>query len=183
MGDLQSFRRRYPARAWGLEQWGPSRLAVSSHLCATLPPLDLVTSVRAVVFTGTEVLLARNRDEHHILPGGRREPGESLEETVRREVLEETGWLIDNLQLLGIMHFHHLLPRPPGFPYRYPDFLHVIYRAAPRQHVPERRVADDYELEATLVPLQAVAQISLPATQLVFLDFLQDKPGEMGDGL
>ena len=40
-----------------------------------------------------------------IAPGGKFEEGESPEECVRREVLEETGLSVDQLQLRGILTF------------------------------------------------------------------------------
>jgi 8-oxo-dGTP pyrophosphatase MutT (NUDIX family) len=44
-----------------------------------------------------------------------------LEQTVRREVLEETGWAIDPPKLLGVKHFRHLTPKPAGYSCPYPD--------------------------------------------------------------
>ena len=41
-----------------------------------------------------------------VFPGGHIEPGESLHESVIREVLEETGLTISNPQLVGIKHFY-----------------------------------------------------------------------------
>lgn len=37
------------------------------------------------------------------------------EDTVRREVLEETGWTMQALHPLGFLHFHHRAPRPEGY--------------------------------------------------------------------
>jgi 8-oxo-dGTP diphosphatase len=61
------------------------------------PPV--VACVGAVVqdATGRLLLIRRGHDPHAglwSLPGGRVEPGESLEEAVRREVREETGLLV-----------------------------------------------------------------------------------------
>src|SRR5437588_12299315 len=111
------------------DQWGKLAFQVAGYLTTSTPPLEYVTSVRAVVTQGANALVITSPDRKHILPGGRREPGESLIETVRREALEETGWSLLSLRLLGFKHFHHLMPRPASYPYPYPDFLQVVYTA------------------------------------------------------
>lgn len=48
------------------------------------PSEQFVTSVRCLVFQNDSVLVLRNRKGNHILPGGRREEGETFEQTLRR---------------------------------------------------------------------------------------------------
>jgi hypothetical protein len=81
---LARFQPFYP----GTTAWagGVVLLDESHYLSHELPPLPYVTSVRSLVRRGDMVLLVRNRDGHHILPGGRREEGETVEATVRRRV-------------------------------------------------------------------------------------------------
>lgn len=55
-------------------------------------------SCKAVIVRGNSVLLTVNHDhmgDFYLLPGGGQEFGETLTETVVREVLEETGWLVE----------------------------------------------------------------------------------------
>ena len=108
-----------------------------------MPPLEYVTSVRGVVFRGNRVLVMRNRDEVHILPGGRREDGETLVETLVREVLEEAGWTLKVKEVLGFLHLRHLGPKPvgshQGFPYLYPDFVHVVFLSDAVEHRPKKQ--------------------------------------------
>ena len=108
---------------------GEIRLVVSSYVSDELPPRDFITSVRTLVFHGDNILLMQNRDRVHILPGGRVEPGETLQEALRREILEEAGIEIACSERLGFVHLRHETPRPPQYPYPYPDFFWLIYRS------------------------------------------------------
>lgn len=121
-------------------------LHVAYYVTDAAPPEEFVTSVRAVVLAGRDVLVSRNVDSVHALPGGRRHPGETLEETLRREIAEETGWAIASPQPLGVVHLHHLGPKPLGYAYLYPDFLWAVFRAEAAAPNHEQRVPDGYEL-------------------------------------
>jgi 8-oxo-dGTP pyrophosphatase MutT (NUDIX family) len=144
-------------------EWPPVRLRVRTYLTSTLPPLDLVSSVRALVRQGDQILVVRDPISVHILPGGRREPGETLMQTLEREVLEETGWTIRDARLIGLAHFQHLTPRPDDYRYPYPDFLHLVYVAITSHYDPEQREVDGYELESGFQPIAAVS--ALPISQ------------------
>lgn len=81
--------------ASGPARWGELDLTIDYYAAVDLPPGDLVTSCRAVVLNGDHVLVIRDPSgEEHIIPGGRRVEGESMEDTVGREVLEETRWTL-----------------------------------------------------------------------------------------
>ncbi len=59
----------------------------------------------AVIFDEAheKVLLTRRSDNGlWCLPGGKMEPGESIEECCKREVLEETGLIIEPRRLIGV---------------------------------------------------------------------------------
>lgn len=65
-------------------------------------PLILVGVAVAVINENGEFLLQKRRDGVWGVPGGFMEPGESTEETGRREVLEETGLEVGHLNLIGV---------------------------------------------------------------------------------
>jgi 8-oxo-dGTP pyrophosphatase MutT (NUDIX family) len=135
-----------------------------------MPPLSSITSSRCLVFKDDAVLVQRDRDSTHILPGGRREADESPLETVYREVAEETGWTITDPVLVGFLHFAHLTPKPSGYAYPYPDFVQVVYMADASRFVPDARLDDGYEIESVFRSIDDVQGLTLPATQRLFLD-------------
>ena len=144
------------------------RFEVAAHLTADPPPLDLVTSVRAIVRDGDGVLVFDSEDGTHAAPGGRREPGESPVDAVRRELEEELGCRPQIGRQLGILHFHHLTPRPDGYRYPYPDFVQVVYAATVgRDAVSDR--ADPLVRRPRFVPLTDARELALPAVELAFL--------------
>ena len=162
MSPLAAFLAKYSLGTEELVHWDDLRLRVTSYLVANPPPIEFVTSVRAIVLNDSSVMLVRAPDGTHILPGGRRKAGEALIDTLMREVLEETGWTIEQLQLIGVKHYHHLTPMPLDYRYPYPDFLQMIYRARAQQYLPEAREIDGYELETKFIPV--VEALRLPLT-------------------
>lgn len=150
--------------------WGASQIRVAGHLSRDLPPLQYVTSVRAIIVRGDQVLTVRDPNGVHVTPGGRIESGESLEEALRRELLEETGWSLLNISLLGFAHFHHLTPKPPEHPFPYPDFFQLVYAARPDSFSDTAKEVDGLELGATFLPLDEVRALPLTPGKRLFLD-------------
>lgn len=138
-------------------------------------PDDLVISVRCVVEAAGQIVVCRNTDETHALPGGRREPGESFEETVVREVYEETGWhlLAETLRPLGFIHLGLLAQPPPGYRYPHPDTVQLVYggRADRADFTRENAWSDTagWELESFLVGKDAVVDLGLTRISMPFL--------------
>jgi ADP-ribose pyrophosphatase YjhB (NUDIX family) len=66
------------------------------------PPRELATQSSGLCFTpGGEVLLVSQDGVHWVLPGGHLEEGESLEDTLRREVREEACAEVLDCSYLG----------------------------------------------------------------------------------
>ena len=132
-----------------------TELAITCYLLDELPLLDLVTSVRCIVLRRDEVLVVHTEAGPHILPGGRREPGETVEQTLRRELLEETGWTVAHFRLIGCLRLRHLTPRPDGYPFPYPEFQHLVYAAEAESYQPDRLVSDPSDGPAIFAPVEA----------------------------
>ncbi len=168
---LASFLDRHTPRSEESAVWGEGTLPlrITAYLGQDIPPLSYVTSVRSLVFRGNELLILRNRDGVHIVPGGRREAGETLDETVRREVLEETGWTLQALTMLGFMRFHHLSAKPPGHPYPHPDFVQVIHMAEAGDYIPAAKLPDDYEIDAEFRSVAMVQDLALTPSEHLYV--------------
>ena len=175
--DLARFLATQTPLAAEVQAWagGATPLRITAYRTPDCPPPAYVTSVRAIVFRAGEVLVLRNPDGPHVLPGGRREAGESLTATLWRELGEETGWRPRALQPLGFCVLHHLAPRPAAYPYPYPDFCWLIYRAEAGAFDASTRLADDYEQDARFYPPAAALALPLGPVQRALLE------GTVGD--
>ncbi len=159
--------------------WGDAiRLRITYYLNRHKPPSRFVSSVRAMVFLGDSVLVVRQPDGGlHVIPGGRVEPGESMPQTLRREILEETGWTLAAIRLFACIHLHHLSVKPPEYPYPYPDFLWPVYLAEARLFQPQARVPDEFVSETFFLPIDDVQKTPLENRDLALLEAALESRG------
>jgi len=159
-------------------EWPQVRLRLRGYAVGLNVPDVMISSVRAVVFRGPRLVVVRDPNGCHITPGGRREPGETVEDTCRRELLEECGWRVGELRPLAIWHFQHLgAEPPPDFPFEWCDFANLIYLAEGVAH--DRRALDrsQWELGSRLMS-PAAARSMLPPEQAALLDLALAARGE-----
>ena len=136
-------------------------LQQSYYLGDDIPPDSYITSVRAVVLKGDEVLVFRDRmGDYHLLPGGRRDAGETLLQTLEREMREETSWTIAAPEPIGFMHFLHRTPKPPAYAYPYPSFLQLVYAATAQQKLHDTAIEDECATFTVRLPAAAVGLAS-----------------------
>jgi 8-oxo-dGTP pyrophosphatase MutT (NUDIX family) len=169
MDALQQFIAPLTTLVTEIYDWPVARFEVNTYLHSIAPPAEFITSVRAVVLRNHTVLVVQDPDGQHILPGGRRERGESYAETAIREVLEETGWQVTIGPLLGCKHFHQVTPATTeSFPAQ-PDFTQLVYVAYAVNYRPEAKEENGYELGAAFVALQQLAQMKITESERLFL--------------
>ncbi len=96
---------------------------------------------------------------HHVIPGGRREAGESQADALVREIAEETGWRFERAKRFGFLHFRHLSPKPDDYPYPYPDFFQTLYVVEATDHDRQRIRRDGWETHSRLTPIARALQL------------------------
>ncbi len=169
--ELKTFLANYTPLVVETAVWGDLSLEITFYLADKMPPLPLVTSVRAIVLQGDQVVVVReSEDSYHIFPGGQREENESVMQTLARELMEETGWSIKNPIYFGFAHFRHLSPKMPGYPFPYPDFFQLCYAAETDQHYPDKQVIENYVLESFLTSIPQAKQLNIQKSQQLLLD-------------
>ncbi len=97
-----------------------------------------IVGVGVVVWRDDRVLLIRRgkppRAGQWSLPGGAQELGETVAETARREVREETGLTLAALELLTVVDLIEPAPEPDPFIYHY-TLIDFVAEAAPGEAV------------------------------------------------
>ena len=151
--------------------WGQAPLEINTYLSSKIPPQQYITSARGVVFQEDKVLVIKSPSQkYYVVPGGRCEAGETIAETLHREILEETGWAITRPRYFAFVHFRHRGPKPEGYQYSYPDFFQVIYLAQAERHIPDRMVYDQYVVESEFVTIPTARQLNMDESQKLLLN-------------
>ena len=133
----------------------------------------ILTGAEALVFDESgKLLLQRRRDTGDwAIPGGMMEPGETFEDTVRREVEEETGLI------LGSIHFFAIYSGPK-FYFCYPNGDEV-FNVSAAYTCSDFRGELKHDEESTALgfyPLDALPEPLIYLNALVLADYLNRDP-------
>jgi 8-oxo-dGTP diphosphatase len=116
-------------------------------------PGDLTGTVKMVAYTGDKYLAVRSPSGWWE-PGGKPEPGEDYLETIRREMLEETGCRVIDFTLFGAFRCYSLRDAPPEPGLLWPEFYFLwgygeVIQVAQPQPTPTEEI-----LEIGFAPLE-----------------------------
>lgn len=140
--------------------------------------LRQMVGTRPLILPGAEVLVfdqqgrlllqKRTDTGNWAIPGGMMEPGESFEETARREVLEETGLTLGTLEFLGIYSGEQ-------FYYRYPhgDEVYNVSVAYIAREFHGELSPDDESSSLGFYPLDSLPGPLIFLNRLVLEDYLK----------
>lgn len=109
--------------------WMPKPNEVRFVVGEEMPPSRLTTSAFVFAFEGQQLLMTKLTDRGWDLPGGHIEAGESAEAALRREVLEESACLLEDLRPLGYLHVLLHCAVSSDYPYPYPESYQLLYLA------------------------------------------------------
>ncbi|MFN8488984.1 MAG: NUDIX domain-containing protein [Caldilineaceae bacterium] len=101
-----------------------------------LPPIGLITSALGLFFEGDCLLMTHLHSRGWDIPGGHVERGETPEQTVRREVYEETGAQLGEIAVLGHQKLIIHAPKPPNYKYPHPVSYQVLFWGSIAQLAP-----------------------------------------------
>lgn len=116
--------------------WLPQPNEINLILDETLPPRHLITSAFALAFHEGSFLMTKLHERGWDIPGGHIDPGETPEETMRREVMEEAAVELENVWMLGYQQIRLLGEVPVDYRSPHPDSYQVFYIAHVRTLLP-----------------------------------------------
>lgn len=132
------------AKLLSTKEWDFVKLKHKAELwlCDELPEeKSLIASAYSLVLKDGKILHAELHEKERgkrvfDIPGGHLEVGETVEEGVLRETLEETGVIIENIKPLAYMKIKILDTKPDGYIYPYPISYMVYFKGDIKEELP-----------------------------------------------
>jgi len=125
--------------------WLPTPGEGRLYITDELPPLELCRTAFGLAFNGDQVLMTRLKNRDWDIPGGKIDLGETPQQTVVREVLEETFVQVEVVELVGIQEIELFGPRPENLQWSYPLSVQVYFLCRIRKLLPFRKNKESFE--------------------------------------
>src|SRR4051794_40053942 len=101
---------------------GPSTFAMRLELTRRMPPIDHISTAHCLAFDGDRIVLARHVEREWTIPGGHLEPGEPVEDAMRREAREEAGAVVGVPSLFAVERIERIAGPPISERYANPSY-------------------------------------------------------------
>ena len=121
--------------------------------------MELVSRIHVIGRYGVGIVVCAAEGDKRFLPGGRRRPGETLEETVDRELVEEAGARrTAPLTMLGAQRAvsRRATPVYPGYPHPVAYWAYAVTDVA-LDGAPTNPLGDEQVTEVAVLPPPAAA--------------------------
>lgn len=164
--ELQRFLGRHQPFGGWTGEWIGVPLEFRCYLSEELAPRNFVGSVRALVLRDDRVLLVHSSPPI-LNVGGRCQEGESIEDTLLREVAEESGWLVAPIGVIGFVHARHLDEQRPDWGRPAPDFVDPLFVVTALEYNPV--MLGHNEPHSEFVSISAVEQLGIDEVNRTFL--------------
>jgi len=119
--DSRLAARRFPA----LFESGHRGTIDQFELCSELPAESLIGNAYLVGVHKGRYLSIEQEDGRLTVPGGKKDPGESFNETLRRELMEEAGATVLKYQVFGAWYLK-LRGAAPFLPHLPHPFMYMV---------------------------------------------------------
>jgi len=139
-------------------RWGNTTLT-GCHPITGIPRSPLLQSVNLVPFVDDGVLVITTDAGKLLLPGGTIERGETLRQTIDREMREETGYAIDTCYPFAILECFSHDDKPWREHLAHPEFERLLcFGDVHRIGVPENPAGAEHVARLELLPLHEAIQ-------------------------
>lgn len=108
-------------------EWLPKPNQISTVISEVMPDRHLITCSFVLAFFNDEILFTDLHARGWDIPGGHIEHEESAEQAVIRELYEETGAKILDLELLGFVEIEMFGEKPEDYKYPFPKSYMVFF--------------------------------------------------------
>jgi len=124
---------------------------------------------KAIITDGQNILMLMKEYENgqtlYTLPGGRQKPGETLEETVAREVNEEVAATVNVLGLLGVYEHSHPARKDPDIIQHHIEFAFLCELTEPYDPV-MGHTPDPHQVSVEWVQKHSLQRLTLHPEEL-----------------
>jgi 8-oxo-dGTP pyrophosphatase MutT (NUDIX family) len=173
--DLAQFLARHASFGGWREEWSGVPLEFRACLADEIPPRAFVGSVRSIVLH-EDTVLAVGSAQPILSVGGRCQSEETIEQTLLREVGEESGWIVKPLGVIGFIHCRHLDEQRPDWGRPAPDFVDPIFVSAAIR--PDATLLAENEPRCCFVPIADVERLGVEKINKTYLNAALAKRSE-----